>query len=323
MSLGYDNTRLPFYSEVQREFAAAQDWTVGEANALSLRFKGDIVSFAQTTPDAFTISGFGADIWSNWDQFRFAYRRLTGNGAIVARIDSIQNSNPWAKIGVMIRESLHRASTHASMFVTPDGRRAFQNRPVTGSGVCLTANSNPGAISLPCWVKVERQGSQFTGYYSTDGVHWMKQPDTENSGTNWSPNPQEIGMADNVYIGLAVTSHGGGVATTATFSGAASTGAVRGPWEVASVGLDQPGNSPDGLYLVVEDSTGAAALAMNPDLAATNAKVWTDWQIPFGSLTGVNLRQVRKVYIGVGGRETTITDNPGRIYIDDIRLQKL
>jgi hypothetical protein len=51
--------------------------------------------------------------------------------------------------------------------------------------------------------------------------------------------------------------------------------------------------------------------------------VWTDWQIPFGSLTGVNLRQVRKVYIGVGGRETTITDNPGRIYIDDIRLQKL
>ena len=50
------------------------------------------------------------DIWDVADQFRFGFKRLTGDGSIVAKVDSIDNTNVWAKAGVMIRESLDAGS---------------------------------------------------------------------------------------------------------------------------------------------------------------------------------------------------------------------
>ena len=46
------------------------------------------------------------------------YVPVTGNATIVARVASIQNTNPQAKGGVMIRESLAANSRHAAMFLT-------------------------------------------------------------------------------------------------------------------------------------------------------------------------------------------------------------
>ncbi len=321
MPLSYNNAELPFYSETRREFTPAQNWRTGPVDTLSLWFRGDVVSFVETAPDAFTMSAAGADIWSNADQFRYAFKRLTGDGSIVARVESIGNSDVWAKAGVMIRESLDPGSSHAFMLVTPDGRRVFQNRSFNKSG-CQSAHGGPGAITLPCWVKVERRGSQFTGSYSLDGVNWIKQPDTENTGTNRSPNPQTINMASSVYVGLALTSHTADATTTAVFSGVATAGTVRGAWQTADIGVTQPGNSPDDLYIVVEDSAGKAAVATNPDPWAVNALEWTEWKIPLGSLVGVNLSSVKKMSIGVGGRQTPVPDGTGRIYIDDIRVLK-
>jgi hypothetical protein len=40
LPLYYDNTTLPFYSEVERTFATPQNWTTGGSNALSLWFRG-------------------------------------------------------------------------------------------------------------------------------------------------------------------------------------------------------------------------------------------------------------------------------------------
>jgi len=50
-------------------------------------------------------------------------------------------------------------------------------------------------LTLPYWVKVVRSGSTFSGYNSLDGVNWTQ------VGT-----AQTINMAQNVYIGLAVSS---------------------------------------------------------------------------------------------------------------------
>jgi hypothetical protein len=40
LNLAYDNTRAPFFSEAQREFAPAQDWTVSGMNTLQLALQG-------------------------------------------------------------------------------------------------------------------------------------------------------------------------------------------------------------------------------------------------------------------------------------------
>lgn len=41
MPLDYDNTSTPYYSEAYRTWPAAQDWTAGAANTLTLYFRGD------------------------------------------------------------------------------------------------------------------------------------------------------------------------------------------------------------------------------------------------------------------------------------------
>ena len=53
---------------------------------------------------SFTLSGAGVDIWDVADQFRFVYQPLDGDGEIVARVESLQATDVWAKAGVMMRE---------------------------------------------------------------------------------------------------------------------------------------------------------------------------------------------------------------------------
>ena len=322
MPLRYDNTRPPFYSEIEREYVPAQDWTVGGVDTLSLWVRGDVVSFAEPSPGSFTLSGIGSDVWSNYDRFRYACRRLTGDGSITARIDSMVNTDEWAKYGVMIRASLAPGSAHAFMFITPGNRRAFENRPTNGTGFCKSSHSQHREIAPPYWVKVERKGNQFTGYYSVDGVEWAKQPQDEGYKEHLGPNPQTIDMPGSIYIGLGACSHDANEVGSATFSHVTTTGAVQGRWQVADIGVDQPGNAPDDVYVIIRDNAGKAAMVTNPDPGTVNAMEWTEWRIPLSSLTGVDLTRVKKLSIGVGGRRVPILTGAGRICIDDIRVLK-
>ena len=90
-----------------------------------------VAGSASVSNGVFTLAGSGADIWGTADQFHFAYRTLTGNGSIVARVATLQNVDQWTKAGVMIRASLTPGSRHAMMIASveqgarvpaPDGR---------------------------------------------------------------------------------------------------------------------------------------------------------------------------------------------------------
>jgi hypothetical protein len=82
----------------------------------------------------------------------------------------------------------------------------------------------------------------------------------------------------------------------------------------------EAGNGAGKLYLAIEDSAGKSAVVINPDPAAVNAGVWTEWKIPLSSLTGVNLSKVKRLYLGVGDRDAPVAGGSGRLYIDDIRV---
>ncbi len=315
MLLAYDNARSPFVSEIERTFAAAQDWTVGELDTLSLWFQGEAASFVETAPGTFTMTAAGADIWGASDEFRYAYKQLNGDGAIVARVNSVSWSDAWAKAGVMIRESLSPGSRFAGVYATPGNGVRFQARLGTASSATSdtsVATVEQKALQTPVWVKLERVGATVNAYYSRDSVKW----------TSMSWNPQTINMAGAVYVGLALTSHAPATTTVATFSGVQITGRVTGPWQVADIGVDHPGNAPDDLYVTVGDSDGKMATVVHPDPGAVNVMAWTQWTVPLTDFIGVDLSRVRRMYVGVSGRESEVPPGTGRIYIDDIRVLK-
>jgi len=325
MPMAYNNAGPKFlFSETVRTFTPVQDWTGYGMTDLSLWFQGRpaTVPVVEAPAGQYKIGACSNDIWGTADSFRYFYKTLNGDGSISAKVLSVTNTSVWAKAGVMIRESLDPASTYGLVFPTPDRRRAFQNRPTTG-GNAVSAHSATGAFTaLPFWVKVERKGNLITAYYSPDGKTWTRQPDTENTGTDKSLNPQMINMGANVTIGLAVASNNFGAATCfGEFSEVTTTGTVTGQWQFVRVGTGYS-NDLDKLYVVVEDSAGKSAVLTHSDPAAVGLTAWTEWKVPLSSLTGVNLAKVKKVYIGVGDRKATVPAGTGRMYIDDIRVIK-
>jgi regulation of enolase protein 1 (concanavalin A-like superfamily) len=156
----------------------------------------------------YTMTASGADIWNSADQFQYAYQSLKGDGTIVARVDSLTETDPYAKAGVMIRASTDPGSMNAVMEVTGGSQTFFQFRAATGGG--SSVQQGPDAQPFP-WVKLVRTGSIFTGYESTDGQTWVL------VGSAFIP------MSTNVYVGLAVTSHNNSALTTATFDQVALT----------------------------------------------------------------------------------------------------
>jgi hypothetical protein len=170
-------------------------WSASDVGAVA---KAGSASFAA---GVFTVKGSGADVWGSADEFQFAYRSLAGDGQIVARVATVQNTHAWAKAGVMIRESLAAGSKQAAMFVSAGKGLAFQRRSATGGLSTSTAGALAGA---PRWVKLVRAGTTLTAYESTDGVAWtLVGSDT-------------IAMNSTVLVGLAVTSHVDGTLCTAT-----------------------------------------------------------------------------------------------------------
>ncbi len=309
MPLQYDNTSGPFYAEANREFETAQDWTGHGADTLVLYVRGNAPDFVEGADGAIVMSGIGTDIWNTTDQFRYAYKNLTGDGSITVRVDSIVVSNEWAKAGVMIRETLEPGSKHAFAAATPTPSHglSFQRRPVAGQA---SANTDVADIEIPHWVKLTRTGNLFTMQQSEDGVTWVDVTPTD---------PVEIQMADNVYIGLAVCSHDGAIATAAEFSNLTTTGNVSGGWQTAEIGVAQPqGNSSESMYVRIEDASGKSVTIVNPDDAITARPTWQEWTIPYSDLAGVNLSRVEAMSIGVGSATSPSAGGTGTVYIDDI-----
>jgi len=75
-------------------------------------------------------------------------------------------------------------------------------------------------------------------------------------------------------------------------------------------------DAPANLYVTVQDSTGKSATVTHAAAMATGQ--WTQWTIPFGDLTGVNMSRVKKLMIGVGNKAAPVQGGAGTFFIDDI-----
>jgi regulation of enolase protein 1 (concanavalin A-like superfamily) len=310
MPLEYNNIKTPFYSEAQRTFDTAQSWTTNGADTLSLWFRGYPAGFLDKGNNAFTVSSSGSDIWNAADQFRFVYKSLSGNGSIVAKVDSVVNTNVWAKAGVMIRQSLDTGSAMAYMIQSAASGASFGWRQLAAG---TPASIDKAGIVAPQWVKLTRTGNAFTAQYSADGKTWTDIKNADGTVTTTA-----ITMTGTIYIGLCVTSHDATLTTTAEFSNVSTTGTVTGAWQALAIGMTMPSNDPAPLYLTVEDKAGKAKTVVNPNPSASVTAAWTEWRIPLSNLTGVSLTAVKKITLGVGDKTSPKAGGAGMLFIDDL-----
>ncbi len=75
-------------------------------------------------------------------------------------------------------------------------------------------------------------------------------------------------------------------------------------------------NDPEPFYVAVEDAAGRVAVVTHPDIAVRAG--WNEWRIPFSDLAGVNLGNVRRMYMGLGDRDNPRAGGAGLVFIDDI-----
>jgi hypothetical protein len=167
---------------------------------------------------SWTVQGGGTEIWGSNDSCHFSYRSLTGDGAIIAKIDAPPTSNKNAKAGVMMRTSLAQGAPRAWLGLSGDGNLQ-QNMPnLTVYGGTNYGNKTLASALSSYWVKLERIGNIMTGYVSPDGSNWA----ATDVGRIDAPVP------DTIYVGLVVSSFANGTLNASTFSHVQITGGDGG-----------------------------------------------------------------------------------------------
>jgi hypothetical protein len=327
MPVDYNNTKSPYYSEVDRTFAATQDWTAHSPNLLSLWLRGhpaSVGSFVENPAGVYTMTASGADIWNTadprrplsrlhyHDEFYYAYMQLSGDYAIAVKVESITNTNAYAKAGVMIRDSLDANSANAMMCITPSTTGGIRLQHRATAGGTSTTDANTANINAPYWISLTRQGTNFAAGYSPNGTDWS----TLDNAT--------VTMTDPVYIGLALTSHNNAATCTAVFSNVKLYTVpdyvpVTPSWTSQDIGIKSNIAAP--VYVTLKDSSNNTATITHDDPNIALVTAYQEWLIPTARFTFLNpnldLANIQKITLGVGGAGNRGT---GTLYFDDIRL---
>jgi polygalacturonase len=153
-----------------------------------------------------TINGSGTGIGGTLDKFNLASIAISGNAVLSARVNSQTNTNAGAQAGVMIRETNSSSAAFAEAVVTPTSGVEFEWRNADGATAQSVTVTGKAA---PLYVMVLRQGSSFSGYYSSTGANgsWTQIGST-----------QTITMNSAALEGLAVSANATTGVSTAVFT---------------------------------------------------------------------------------------------------------
>ncbi|MCL5098699.1 MAG: Ig-like domain-containing protein [Candidatus Omnitrophica bacterium] len=140
---------------------------------------GDPGESYSSAPDEIQVTAGGVDIWGNADVFHFAYLEQSGDFDVKAQVASFENANPWARSGLMVRESLEPGSRNLTCAATPPpgGQNIYMATVRTDTdGTTGDWGSRPAkeAAHPNVWVRLKRAGNEFVGYHGTNGLNWVE-----------------------------------------------------------------------------------------------------------------------------------------------------
>ncbi|OKJ01840.1 hypothetical protein AMK18_10450 [Streptomyces sp. CB01249] len=225
------------------KFRTVRGWVLTMAGALLATIVVGLLGTAAPGPggaDASYPRGPGGEAVN--DSFYFVHRTLTGDGTLTVPLRSLagvadtgagktaRGTQPWAKAGIIVKESLAQGSPYAALMAT--GAHGIRMQ-------YAYTHDTAGPETPQRWLRLVRSGDRLTGYASADGSRWTE------VGRAWLP-----GLARTVRAGLFATSPqakqdtGAGegfspAVATGTFGRPALTGGwSRTPWRGTQVGGD-------------------------------------------------------------------------------------
>ncbi|WP_212637654.1 PilC/PilY family type IV pilus protein [Desulfocicer vacuolatum] len=165
----------------------------------------EISSFNILSATSMSITAAGNDVWTGADEYGAYYLEdIEGDFSVTVKITSQDNTNGWAKAGIMVRNDISndgQSPGYCMVAVTPGNGFAFQWD--NNNNGLLDRNENTRrspSSSYPCWLKLVKQLDNnkynFTGFYSLDGTNWIEIKSKDLNQAN--------GIQD---VGLFVTSH--------------------------------------------------------------------------------------------------------------------
>jgi len=193
-------SREPFAPFSHRDVTSLIDTEIGNTS------EDGSSSFSDGT---WTLTGSGNGLNEQSISYHYAYTTLSGDGEMIARVRSIENTDPNADAALVIRASLTDPQASAATISarpqqgTQFGARVFDAADGNGSQTFPLSNLPDG----PVWLKLERRGNRVFGFTGPDGVTWA--PMQHVIFEDWP---------EDVFIGLAATSHNNSELATATFS---------------------------------------------------------------------------------------------------------
>jgi hypothetical protein len=157
------------------------------------------------------IAGQGADIWGGTNEYSTIYLPKAASDGTVATVEvsSQQNTAPWAKAGIIVRNDVTGANTSAGYVLLAEtpGNGYILDWDANGDGQLDSQDGGNQTSVWPSWLKLVRSGTTYTGYYSTDDVHWNL------VGTATVPS-----AAVTQDVGVAMTSHSADVTGEVNFN---------------------------------------------------------------------------------------------------------
>ncbi|MGI5423685.1 ABC transporter permease subunit [Streptomyces sp. CA-179760] len=177
------------------KFRTVRGWVLSTVGALVVTCLVGLLATAQSNGGGASKLPVGPSGHAVNDAFYFVHQPLKGDGSMTVSVSSLTGQvaasptenkpglAPWAKAGIIVKDSLEPGSSYAAMMVTgAHGVRMQYDYTHDKAGL-------PGAVSAeaPRWLRLERSGETVTGYQSTDGSAWTEVGSARLSGLSESP----------------------------------------------------------------------------------------------------------------------------------------
>lgn len=117
---------------------------------------------------SFSIKGAGTGAGNSGDTLHYLYTQIDSDFDLLAKITSFYGGDNGGSAGIMIRNNTDLNSDSVSLGITSKNEAIFLRRFNRG----IPEKKTVARFSVPCWIRIRREGELIRGFVSADGCKW-------------------------------------------------------------------------------------------------------------------------------------------------------